>query len=90
MKITRLLDCGTPKCDASKILYDTSYPIFSKVFTISFNFNFASPANSPATFSPMITFGFISSATLRYSKNKSSIFSTILPSEYFLVLPQPS
>ncbi len=34
IKITRLLDCGTPKCDAFKILYDTSYPISSNVFTI--------------------------------------------------------
>ena len=49
----------------------------------------ASPAVIPFTFSATITFGLISFAILTYSKNKSSIFSTFLPSEYSFSWSQP-
>ena len=49
----------------------------------------ASPAVIPLTFSATIIFGCISFAILTYSKNKSSIFSTFLPSEYTFSWSQP-
>ena len=88
-KTLRLL-CGTPNLEQSCTFATTWYPMSSNVFRILLKYCFASPTVRPSTFSAMIVFGLITSATLKNSKNKSSILVTVFPSEYCLVFPKPS
>ena len=83
------LSCGVSKSAALITLYTVSYPSLSNSLIILFLYSVASPIVIPATFSPITTLGIISAVIRVNSKNKSSIFSTFLPSEYIFSWSQP-